>query len=112
MSALPQKQTFARVLKASRLRLYSLPEWRAAWSGGTLSQGLVRQRCNANLQCGGWLSLAEGYRLEKKGDDSYRLINARFNVAVFQLDGVSLERIAAFLEKRTSQANSPDAQHR
>jgi hypothetical protein len=36
----PQKQTFARVLKASRLRLYSLPEWRAAWSGGTLSQGL------------------------------------------------------------------------
>jgi hypothetical protein len=57
------------------------------------------------------LAKLEGYRLEKK-DDSYRLINARFNVAVFQLDGVSLERIAAFLEKRTSQANSPDAQHR
>jgi hypothetical protein len=58
------------------------------------------------------LAKHEGYRLEKKGDDSYRLINARFNVAVYQLDGVSLERIAAFLEKRTSQANSPDAQHR
>jgi hypothetical protein len=71
---------------------------------------VVGERCNANLQCGGWLS--KGYRLEKKGDDSYRLINARFNVAVFQLDGVSLERIEAFLEKRTSQANSPDAQHR
>jgi hypothetical protein len=54
------------------------------------------------------LAKLEGYRLEKKGDDSYRLINARFNVAVYQLDGVSLEKIAAFLEKRTSQANSPD----
>jgi hypothetical protein len=31
----------------------------------------------------------EGYRLEKRDDDSYRLINARFNVAVYQLDGVS-----------------------
>jgi predicted transcriptional regulator len=58
------------------------------------------------------LAKHEGYRLEKKGDDSYRHINARFNVAVYQLDGVSLERIAAFLEKRTIQANSPDAQHR
>jgi hypothetical protein len=58
------------------------------------------------------LAKLEGYRLEKKGDDSYRLINARFNVAVYQLDGVSLEKVAAFLEKRTSQANSPDAQHR
>lgn len=37
---------------------------------------------------GGWLKL-EGYRLEKKGDDSYHLINARFNVAVYQLNGVS-----------------------
>jgi hypothetical protein len=53
-----------------------------------------------------------GYRLEKKGEDSYRLINARFNVAVYQLDGVSLEKIAAFLEKPTSQLNSPDAHRR
>ena len=44
------------------------------------------------------LAKLEGYRLEKKGDDSYRLINARFSVAVYQLDGVSLEKIAAFLE--------------
>jgi hypothetical protein len=58
------------------------------------------------------LAKLEGYRLEKKGDDSYRLINARFNVAVYQLDGVSLEKVAAFLEKRTSQANAPNAQHR
>jgi hypothetical protein len=58
------------------------------------------------------LAKPEGYHLEKKGDDSYRLINARFNVAVYQLDGVPLEKIAGFLEKRTSQANSPDAHHR
>jgi hypothetical protein len=58
------------------------------------------------------LAKPEGYRLEKNGDDSYRLINARFNVAVYQLDGVPLENIEAFLEKRTSQANSPDAQDR
>jgi hypothetical protein len=58
------------------------------------------------------LAKLEGYRLEKKGDDSYRLINARFNVAVYQLDGVSLEKITAFLEKRTSQANSLDRHHR
>ena len=45
------------------------------------------------------LAKLEGYRLEKKGDDSYRLINARFNVAVYQLDGGPLEKIAAFLEK-------------
>ena len=38
------------------------------------------------------LAKLEGYRLEKKGDDSYRLINARFNVAVYLLDGVSLEK--------------------
>jgi hypothetical protein len=52
------------------------------------------------------------YRLEKKGDDRYRLINARFNVVVYQLDGVPLEKIAAFLELLTSRANSPDAHHR
>lgn len=58
------------------------------------------------------LAKLEGYRLEKKSDDSYRLINARFNVAVYQLDGVSLEKIAGFLARRTSQANSPDAHRR
>ena len=58
------------------------------------------------------LAKLEGYRLEKKSDDTYRLINARFSVAVYQLDGVSLEKIVAFLEKRTSQANSPDRHHR
>ena len=58
------------------------------------------------------LAKLEGYRLEKNSDDSYRLINARFNVAVYQHDGVPLEKIAAFLEQRTSHANSPDAQHR
>jgi hypothetical protein len=58
------------------------------------------------------LAKLEGYRLEKKGDDSYRLINARFNVAVYQHDGVTLEKIAEFLAKRTGQANSPDAHHR
>ncbi len=54
----------------------------------------------------------EGYRLEKKGDDSYRLINPRFNVTVYYLDGVQLERIAAFLAQPESRTNSPDAQHR
>jgi hypothetical protein len=54
----------------------------------------------------------EGYRLEKKGDDSYRLINARFNVVVYHLDGVPLERIATFLAQPESRANSPDAHHR
>jgi len=54
----------------------------------------------------------KGYRLEKRDDDSYRLINARFNVAVYQLDGVSLEKITEFLERRTSQTNSRDARHR
>jgi hypothetical protein len=48
------------------------------------------------------LAKLEGYRLEKRGDDSYRLINARFKVAVYLLDGVSLEKIAAFLAKRAN----------
>ena len=42
------------------------------------------------------LAKLEGYRLEKKGDDSYRLINARFNVAVYLFDGVSLEKSRSF----------------
>jgi hypothetical protein len=58
------------------------------------------------------LAKFEGFRLEKAGDDSYRLINARFNVAVYQLDGVSLEKIEVFLEKRTSHANPPKAHSR
>jgi hypothetical protein len=47
-----------------------------------------------------------------KGDDRYRLINANFNVVVYHLDGVPLERIAAFLAQPESRANSPDAHHR
>ncbi len=58
------------------------------------------------------LAKREGYRLEKKSDDSYRLINARFNVVVYQLDGVPLEKVATFLEQPKSQANSPDVHHR
>ena len=58
------------------------------------------------------LAKLEGYRLEKKNDDTYRLINAKFNVAVYLLDGVSLEKIAEFLERRTSQVNAPDRRHR
>ena len=58
------------------------------------------------------LAKLEGYRLEKRGDDSYRLISAKFNVAVYLLDGVSLEKIAAFLDRRTSQVTSPDRHHR
>jgi hypothetical protein len=54
----------------------------------------------------------EGFRLEKEGDDNYRLVNARFNVVVCHLDGVSLEKIAVFLEQPISRANSPDAHHR
>ena len=54
----------------------------------------------------------EGYRLEKKGGESYRLINKRLNVIVSSLDGAPLEKIAAFLEQSASRANSPDAHHR
>jgi hypothetical protein len=57
------------------------------------------------------LAKLEGYRLEKKSDDNYRLVYARFNVAVYQLDGVPLEKIAEFLERR-SQVNSPGRHHR
>jgi hypothetical protein len=57
------------------------------------------------------LAKHEGYRLEKKGGESYRLVNARFNVVVYNLDGVSLEKIATFLEQRTNQANSPDGHY-
>ncbi len=42
----------------------------------------------------------EGYRLEKKGDGRYRLINERFKVTVHDLDGVPLEAIESFMERR------------
>ncbi|HKB90885.1 MAG TPA: hypothetical protein VKC60_10260 [Opitutaceae bacterium] len=42
----------------------------------------------------------EGYRLEKKGDGSRRLINEKFNVTVHDLDGVPLEAIESFMERR------------
>jgi maltooligosyltrehalose synthase len=46
------------------------------------------------------LAKLEGYRLQKKGDDNYRLMYRRFNFAVYRLDGVRLEKIAAFLEQQ------------
>ena len=58
------------------------------------------------------LAKREGYRLEKKRGESYRLINERLNVIVSGLEGVPLEKIAAFLEQPASRANSPDAHHR
>jgi hypothetical protein len=58
------------------------------------------------------LAKLEGYRLEKNDDGSYRLINARFNVTVYQHDGVLLEKVAEFLERRTSQVNSQNRHHR
>jgi hypothetical protein len=36
------------------------------------------------------------YHLEKRGDESYRLINGRSNVTVYQLDAAPLETIALF----------------
>ena len=57
------------------------------------------------------LAKREGFHLEKESNDTCRLINARFNVVVYHLDGVPLEKIAAFLEQPTSRANAPDAHH-
>jgi hypothetical protein len=64
--------------------------------------GLLHHGCGEKMQreyAIRQIAKREGYRLEKKGDDSYRLMNARFNVGVYQLDGVSLEKIAAFLDR-------------
>jgi hypothetical protein len=58
------------------------------------------------------LAKREGFRLEKKGGESYRLINERLNVIVSSLDGVPLEKIASFLEQPESRANSPGGHHR
>jgi hypothetical protein len=58
------------------------------------------------------LAKREGYRLEKKDDGSYGLVNARFNVGVYQHDGVPLEKIVEFLERRTVQINLPDRHSR
>jgi hypothetical protein len=54
----------------------------------------------------------EGYRLEKAGDDGYRLINARLNIVVYHLDGVPLDAIASFLEMPESRQNASGARHR
>lgn len=51
----------------------------------------------------------KGYHLEKRGDESYRLINGRLNVTVYQLDAVPLETIALFLEHRTIRIAPKDA---
>ena len=53
------------------------------------------------------LAKREGYRLEKQGDSSYRLIHERLKVIVHRLDGVPLETIASFLVRRESRANPP-----
>jgi hypothetical protein len=58
------------------------------------------------------LAKHEGFRLEKKSGESYRLINGRFNVVVYQLDGVPLEKIASFLERPESRTNFPGAYRR
>ena len=58
------------------------------------------------------LAKREGYRLEEKGNESYRLINERLNVVVYGLEGVPLEATASFLERRESRANSPGAYQR
>ena len=58
------------------------------------------------------LAKREGYRVEKQGDESYRLINARLNVVVYKLDGVPLEAVASFLGQRESRSNAPDSHHR
>ncbi len=54
----------------------------------------------------------EGYRLEKTGNESYRLIYERLNVVVYDLDGVPLEAIVSFLERSKSRANSLGTHHR
>lgn len=54
----------------------------------------------------------EGYRLEKRDDKSYRLINERLNVVVYDLDGVPLETIASFLERPEIRTNSRWGPHR
>lgn len=58
------------------------------------------------------LAKAAGYRLEKKGDENYRLIHGRLNVAVYGLDGAPLEAIVSFLERPEIRAHSPSAQIR
>ena len=53
------------------------------------------------------LAKHQGYRLEKQGDSSYRLIHQRLNVIVYRLDGVPLETVASFLVQRESRTNPP-----
>ena len=80
------------------------------WTIGALQKG-----CGQKMQheyAIRQIAKREGYRLEKKGGESYRLINERLNVIVSSLDGAPLEKIAAFLEQPASRANTPDAHHR
>jgi hypothetical protein len=58
------------------------------------------------------LAKASGYRLEKNGDETYRLVHGRLNVAVYGFDGVPLEAIASFLERPEIRAHTPSAQFR
>lgn len=58
------------------------------------------------------LAKTKGYRLEKKSDQTYRLINQRFNVVVYGLDGVSLEKVALFLDRTEMQARSQSVDRR
>jgi hypothetical protein len=86
------------------------PTAKWCWTFGALHKGCGEkmQREYAIRQ----MAKREGFRLKKEADDNYRLINARFNVVVYHLDGVPLEKIAAFLEQPTSRANLPDAHQR
>jgi hypothetical protein len=52
------------------------------------------------------LAKRNGYRLEKKSEQTYRLISQRFNVVVHGLDGVPLERVRFFLEHPEARAHS------
>lgn len=82
---------------------------------GAVLFGALQEACGDKMQreyAIRQIAKRAGYRLAKKGDESYRLVNARFNVVVYQLDGVPLEKVAAFLEQPTSQANSPNGHHR
>ena len=58
------------------------------------------------------LAKSKGYRLEKKSDQIYRLINQRFNVVVYGLDGVSLEKVASFLDRAEIRARSQSVDRR
>lgn len=58
------------------------------------------------------LAKSKSYRLEKKSDQTCRLINQRFNVVIYGLDGVSLERVASFLDRAEMRAHLQSVAHR